>query len=90
MPEETKDLPVDRAGRVIEPGVPVNERKKPKKKAQPAVASSPSKPAKRFSFEQWAARMGVPGHHRGGLRAFVNNVSKHRTLQEWDECFKAY
>lgn len=62
-----------------------------KKKAAPAKAASVKvEPAKSYSFAQWAARRGVPAHHRGGRRAFVNNVNKHRTLEEWDKCFEGY
>ena len=100
MPEEEDkpEFPVDRAGREIVPGVDVKDRKKParKPKADKKV-SAPAKPVpvktapvKRYSFVQWAARNGVPAHHRGGLRAFVTNVSKHRTLEEWDKCFEGY
>ena len=67
----------------------------PKKKssAKSKTASPPPAPApvaKRYSFTQWAARRGIPAHHRGGLRAFVNNVNKHRTLEDWDKCFEGY
>jgi hypothetical protein len=87
-----KPFPVDRAGREIVPGVAVEDRKKPvsKKKKVAKVAPSQPVPVKRYSFTQWAARNGVPAHHRGGLRAFVNNVKKQRTLAEWDACFEGY
>jgi hypothetical protein len=62
-----------------------------KKKSRPAPAARPAvKPEKRYSFEQWATRRGVKEHHRGGLRAFITNSKKHRTLAEWDVCFKGY
>lgn len=84
-----KTFPVDRAGREMVPGVAVKDRKKPKAKVKAVKPVRPA-PAKRYSFTQWAARNGVPAHHRGGLRAFVNNVSKHRTLSDWDKCFEGY
>jgi hypothetical protein len=73
----------------------VKPSKKDSKESSPFVDSVVEVPpetvvVKRFSFEQWAARRGVPSHNRGGLRAYVNNVSKHRTLEEWDECFRGY
>lgn len=75
---------------------PVAEKKVAPKKAvtkkkRPAPARRPAvKPEKRYSFEQWASRSGVREHHRGGLRAFITNSKKHRTLAEWDACFKGY
>ena len=70
---------------------PVKKETKKPVAAKPAAKKVSFVPkAKRYSFEQWAARNGVPSHHRGGRRAYVNNVSKHRTLEEWDECFKGY
>jgi hypothetical protein len=69
---------------------------KPPKKGASKASSSTSEvspvevPAKNLSFEQWASRRGIRSHHRGGLRAYVSNVSKHRTLEEWDECFRGY
>lgn len=63
-------------------------------KAEPAPvakkAAAPVKKAKRYSFDKWAARRGVKQHHKAGLMAFVKNVNKLRTLEEWDECFKGY
>lgn len=58
------------------------------KKTRPA----PRRPARKrtYTFEQWAQRRGVPSHHKGGLRAYVPNVNKSRTLEEWDACFKDY
>jgi hypothetical protein len=63
----------------------------PKKAAKKEVAkAAPTKPARRYSFEQWASRRGVKAHHRGGLRAFIKNPDKPRTLEDWDACFKGY
>ncbi len=65
--------------------------KKAATKKRPAPARRAAvKPEKRHSFEQWASRRGVKEHHRGGLRAFITNSKKHRTLAEWDACFKGY
>jgi hypothetical protein len=75
---------------------PVAEKKVAYKKAatkkkRPAPAARPAvKLEKRHSFEQWASRRGIKEHHRGGLRAFITNSKKHRTLAEWDVCFKGY
>jgi len=60
-----------------------------KKKAAPKKAA-PAPFVKRYSFEQWASRRGVKNHHRGGLRAFITNSKKSRTLAEWDACFTGY
>lgn len=64
------------------------------KKSTPAPAAKvkplPARPEKTYSFDQWAARRGVPTHHRGGMRAFVTNHKKPRTLEAWDVCFKDY
>lgn len=71
--------------------------KAPKKKAAPKKAAKKAapkkaavKPSRRYSFEQWASRRGVKAHHRGGLRAFIKNPDKPRTLEDWDACFKGY
>ena len=60
----------------------------PKKKV--AAKQPPSKPVKRYTFEQWAARRGVKNHHRGGLRAFIKNSTKPRSLKDWDSGFEGY
>lgn len=74
--------------------LPVVEKKVAPKKVAPkkrkAAPARPAKPVKRYSFDQWAARSGVKEHHRKGLRAFIKNSKKHRTLAEWDACFKGY
>lgn len=54
--------------------------------ANPPVITRP----KKYTFEKWAARKGIPVHHRPGLRAYVKTINKLRTLEDWDECFKAY
>jgi hypothetical protein len=75
------------------------EAEKPKKraykKAEPEVVLVAAKeekamPDKRYSFEQWASRNGVPVRHRRGMRAFVKNPDSNRTLVAWTECFKGY
>lgn len=64
-------------------------KKAPKKspRAEPVVVV---RPPKMYSFEQWAARRGVPKHHCRGMRAFVKNPNRTRTLEMWDECFVGY
>ena len=59
-------------------------------KKRKAAPKPPAKPVKKYSFEQWASRRGVKSHHRAGLRAFITNSTKHRTLEEWDACFIGY
>ena len=68
-------------------------KKRVKVKPAPVVSPPVAKHARRarvFRFEQWAARRGVAQHHQGGLRAYVQNVHKPRTLEEWDKCFQDY
>jgi hypothetical protein len=62
------------------------------KKAAPVSSPKAKMPARKkvFTFEQWAKRRGVPKHHKGGLRAYVQHVHKPRTLEEWDKCFRDY
>lgn len=73
----------------------VEKKKEAPKKAAPKKRAAPKKAApapfvKRYSFDQWASRRGVKNHHRGGLRAFITNSKKSRTLAEWDACFTGY
>ncbi len=81
---------------VSEDTSPAVAKKAPaKKKSRKKASGSKPKPAairraRVYRFEQWAARRGVPQHHQGGLRAYVRDVHKPRTLEEWDECFKDY
>lgn len=55
----------------------------------PAPKVTPRAP-KLYSFSQWAKMRRVKAHHLGGMRAFCGSVEKNRTLEEWDEIFKAY
>lgn len=67
------------------------KKKSSRKKAPATKRPKASLPRARvYRFEQWAARREIPDHHRGGLRAYVKNVHKPRTLEEWDKCFKDY
>ena len=59
---------------------------KPVSKVRPKKA----RPARKFSFEQWAKRKGVKAHWMAGLRAYCSNPHKARTLEEWEKCFKDY
>jgi len=68
----------------------VAKKAAPKAAKKEVVKAAPAKPARRYSFEQWASRRGVKAHHRGGLRAFTKNPDKPRTLEDWDACFKGY
>jgi hypothetical protein len=60
-----------------------------KKTASTPKASMP-RHARVYTFAQWARRRGAKQHHKGGLRAFVSNVDRSRSLEEWDDCFKDY
>jgi len=61
----------------------------PKEEPTPAPVKKKFR-GRKYTFEQWAKRRGVLAHHKGGLRAYVANVNKPRTLEDWDECFKDY
>lgn len=50
----------------------------------------PPRSSRKVSFDAWAKRRGVKEHHKGGLRAFVSQPDKLRTLQEWDREFENY
>ena len=63
-------------------------QKKPRAKQAPVV--TPILSARVYRFDQWAARRGVAQRHTGGLRAYVRDVHKPRTLEEWDKCFVDY
>ena len=45
---------------------------------------------KLFSLEQYAFREGKPSKHIPGMRAFVKNPEKKRTLKEWASLFSQY
>ena len=47
-------------------------------------------PERTVSFEQYAQKRGIPRHHFGGRKAYVQNADVPRTLLEWDEAFKGY
>ena len=47
-------------------------------------------PGKRYTFTQWAVRRAKKPHHQPGLRAFVKNPNKARTIEEWDKLFEKY
>jgi hypothetical protein len=74
---------------VAEPKTKAPKKAAPKKR-KVAAKRPVTKPAKRYTFDQWAARRGVKNHHRGGLRAFIKNSKKPRTLEDWDLGFKGY
>ncbi len=65
----------------------------PKRAPKAPVVVTPrpvTKDEKKFTFERWAARKGIPSHHRAGMRAFVSNPDKMRSQEEWDSCFLTY
>jgi len=51
---------------------------------------APAAPARRVSFEQWAAKRNIKDSHKRGMRAYVKTPDRVRTMAEWDEAFKAY
>lgn len=74
---------------------------KPRKKASKKAASAAEKKtpvrkatmprrARTYTFEQWARRREVKQHHKRGLRAYVPDIERSRSLEEWDDSFKDY
>jgi len=64
-----------------------------KEEAQVTVPSSRPKkvkPAKRFTFDQYARKKGFREQHVPGLRAFVKNPRMRKTVEEWDDLLKDY
>ncbi len=47
-------------------------------------------PNRRYTFTQWAVRRGVKTRHQPGMRAFIKNPNKPRTIEEWDKLFVTY
>lgn len=66
------------------------EAPKPAPATKPVVRQRRKKAPKQLTFEQWAKQRNIKDSHKGGLRAFCKNVKKNRTLEDWDEVFKAY
>lgn len=83
--EETKSAP-KKGGRRKASSSKAEEPKAPEPRP---VASFPAR-KRTYTFEQWAKRRGIVSHHRGGMRAYVRDVRRSRTLEEWDDCFKDY
>jgi hypothetical protein len=68
---------------------PKESSKKRSTKKAARKASMPRR-ARVYTFEQWARRRGVKQHHKRGLRAYVPDVERSRSLEEWTDCFKDY
>ncbi len=45
---------------------------------------------RRYTFTQWAVRRGKKPQHQPGMKAFVKNPDKPRTIEEWDKLFVTY
>ena len=45
---------------------------------------------RRYSFTQWAVRRGKKPQHQPGMKAYVKNPDKPRTIEEWDKLFLTY
>lgn len=86
MPDKDKEKKEVRKSTEEESVVPKLAFKKLKARTTLPAAPKP----KLYTFDQWAARKGVPQHHRGGMRAFVSNVNKSRSLEAWDKLFSEY
>lgn len=63
---------------------------KPVTKPQPSQKVLRKPVVKLLSFEQWATRVGVPKHHRGGMQAFLPDADRSRSQEEWDAAFASY
>lgn len=62
----------------------------PEQGVEVSVQVSAVAPARRVSFDQWAAKRAIKESHRRGMRAFIKTPDRVRTIAEWDEAFKAY
>lgn len=82
-PEELKDSKKSESSqaKTVKKEAPAPSFKKSRPKARPA---------RKFSFDQWAKRKGVKPHHMAGLRAYCSNPHKPRTLDEWEKVFVNY
>lgn len=67
---------------------PTPRRRRRTKKVEKPLPSP--RPEKKFTFEQWAAARRIKNSHHGGMKAFVKNAKRLRTLAEWDQCFVGY
>lgn len=45
---------------------------------------------RRYTFIQWAVRRGKKPQHQPGMKAYVRNPDKPRTIEEWDKLFVTY
>lgn len=57
---------------------------------QPVVSQAPKRRVRGLSLAQYAAQRQVKRHHLGGMRAFIKNPDRVRTLEEWDKVFRDY
>lgn len=59
------------------------------KKAEPQVKALRPKP-RLFSFTQYVRIRNIRRTHIAGMRAFVPNPNKRKTLEDWDSLFNNY
>lgn len=86
-PEESETVEVAELV-VVEKEVEVAVVEAPKPPAPPAKQKKKKK--KGLSLTQYASRKNIKARHLGGLRAFIKNPSRLRSLEEWDAAFKNY
>lgn len=88
MPEETKTTISSVDNKDSKGGGTKSSSKKSssKKESRP----SPSKFVKKYTFDQWASRRDIPKHHRGGMKAYMKDSYRMRTLEEWDSALVGY
>lgn len=43
-----------------------------------------------ITLEQYASQKGIKPQHLGGMRAFISNPSRLRTLEGWESVFSNY
>lgn len=83
----SEDKKIDEGTEMSEPKKKVSAKKSQSEPVRKAVMP---RRTREYTFEQWARRQGVKQHHKGGLRAYVPDVERARSLEEWDACFKDY
>lgn len=60
---------------------------KPHKKSAVGVVAQVEK---KMTFDRYAKRKGVKATHLAGMKAYCKNPNTPKTVEQWDEVFKAY
>ncbi len=56
----------------------------------PSAPVVPVVEAKKITFKQFIAGKNVKPQHVSGLKAFIGNIEKLRTVQQWEDLLKGY